>query len=150
MTIRRTPTAPKPADIVALETHLAAAQQVWRTLQSRRALLDAPVINADVVRNPMLTGLSQLRRQLIVAAAEVDPDMAIEWAQDPGYDFLREHNAFIAKIDAVLDWITANFDVNNAWDLDATRADGLRQRTYTTAELAPLADLLDEIKILVP
>ncbi len=148
--MKRTQTSPKPANVVALEKHLAATQQVWQILQSRRPLLNAVEINADVVRNPILSGLSQLRRRLITAAADVHTGMAAEWAGDPSYRFTREHDLLIRKIDTVLAWITANFDVNNAWDLDPTSPDGLRQRTYTTAGLAPLAVLLDALKVEVP
>ncbi len=135
--------APTP---FALQQHLQAAQEVFQILQSRRPMLDKAPINADLVRNVFLVGLTQLRATLVEHAPAVDVSKAAERAGVPNYRFIDEHDAVITKIDAVLDWITTNFDVNNAFDLDPTRPGGLKQRTYTVAELAPLAALLDEIK----
>ena len=147
MASRRSGNSSRPPQ--ALVVHLTSVERVHTILTSRRPIFDQVSINADVVRNAIYVALFRERAVLARVAPHVDPAAAAADAGDPLYDFRREHDALIAKIDEILVWVRTNIDVNNAWDYDVDAPDGLVQRTYANATLAPLATLLDELGALI-
>jgi hypothetical protein len=148
MTLKTTESAVRPTK--ALHESLSAAFQIKRETRTRRAVLDRPLINVDILQ-AIYTVLFEQTKTLdrAVGVAGIS-DSAIADTGDPAYDIVAETATVVAKVDEILVWIEANnpLSADGSFDFlrfDNTQVGGIGQRQITTAEAVPLATLIDEL-----